>query len=433
MTRRFLGMTYWGAHSLDGRDFNGWARLAESGRPYEDTEADSWATRLRMRPRDPVDPTSLGSTFLVINPTVGPDELIKAVERYWWPAIESPKVNFDVTVVDHHGDQWAPRPRTDHALRAFIKAYGLHHGDKVGNDSKLGYLRDIELPGSGDRIVSPGAVALVADTTPGGWSWPGPDDPLQDHKSLVALVRGPRMVVKYLDCGAAAPFVRGVFVAGPEANDLLAATEPPLHDDWPTRRIAEEVPGDAYSLSSEVMARIRTQVGAFRRALRPPTSSLNRVTLREFDNFMKNLIEGRTGQRKKPVDPGPPRQISFRFLELGPEQAPGTEGLIRSRAKLRFAPMERVIEESPFPVRIRISYRLVEDGHLGEPWGMVLEDVPDGFELEDEELGKLTLLGSLGENGIELSLRSDPHHADWSGEFLPSAERLEQPENYGNA
>ena len=95
--------------------------------------------------------------------------------------------------------------------------------------------------------------------------------------------------------------------------------------------------------------------------------------------------------------------------------------------------MERVIEESPFPVRIRISYRLVEDGHLGEPWGMVLEDVPDGFELEDGELGKLTLLGSLGENGIELSLRSDPHHADWSGEFLPSAERLEQPENYGNA
>ena len=90
--------------------------------------------------------------------------------------------------------------------------------------------------------------------------------------------------------------------------------------------------------------------------------------------------------------------------------------------------MERVVDESPFPVRIRISYRLVEDSRLGDLWGMVLEQVPEGFEVENEEFGKVALVGSLGENGIDLLLRSEPHNADWSGEFLPLVERLEEPE-----
>jgi hypothetical protein len=425
-------MTYWSAHSLDQRDFNGWARFAEAGKPFTDDEADSRAAMLGLQSRNARDPSELGSTFLVIDPTVEPTELVKAVERYWWPALESPLLKFDVTVVNYDGDELIPRPKTDPALHAFIKAYGLHHGDKARNDSRLGFLQAITLAGSGEKIGSPGSVSLVADTRPGGWSWPSQNDSEPDHKSLVALVRGPRMVVKYLDVGAASPFVRGVFVAGPEANDLLAATEPPLHDDWPTHRIAEEVPGDAYLLSKEVVARIRTQVGAFRRSLRPPSSWANRVTLREFDNVMKNLVGGQGGQRKKPVDPGEPPEVNSRFLELGPELASGSEERIRGRAKLRFVPAERVVEESPFPVRIRLSYRLVEDGRLGEPWGVVLDDVPGGFELVQEELGTLALYGNLGMEGIDVLLRSEPHDADWSGQFLRAAERLEQPEAVGD-
>jgi hypothetical protein len=431
-TRRLLGMTYWSSHSLDQRDFNGWARFAEAGKPFTDDEADSRAAMLGLQSRNARDPRELGSTFLAIDPTVEPTELVKAVERYWWPALESPLLKFDVTVVNYDGDELIPRPKTDPALHAFIKAYGLHHADKAGNDSRLGFLQAITLAGSGEKIGSPGSVSLVADTRPGGWSWPSQNDSEPDHKSLVALVRGPRMVVKYLDVGAASPFVRGVFVAGPEANDLLAATEPPLHDDWPTHRIAEEVPGDAYLLSKEVIARIRTQVGAFRRLLRPPSSWANRVTLREFDNVMKNLVGGQGGQRKKPVDPGEPPQVNSRFLELGPELASGSEERIRGRAKLRFVPAERVVEESPFPVRIRLSYRLVEDGRLGEPWGVVLDDVPGGFELVQEELGTLALYGNLGMEGIDVLLRSEPHDADWSGQFLREAERLEQPEAVGD-
>lgn len=428
VTRRLLGMTYWSSHTLDQHDFNGWARFAEAGKPFTDDEADSRAATLGIQSRNALDPRDLGSTFLVIDPTVEPTELVKAVERYWWPALESPRLKFDVTVVNYDGDELIPRPKTDPALHAFIKAYGFNHGDKAGTDSRHGFLRNITLAGSGEKIGSPGSVSLVADTRPGGWSWPSNNDSEPDHKSLVALVRGPRMVVKYLDVGAVSPFVRGVFVAGPEANDLLAATEPPLHDDWPTHRIAEEVPGDAYLLSNEVIARIRTQVGAFRRSLRPPSSWANRVILREFDNVMKNLVGGQGGHRKKPVDPGELPSVSSRFLELGPELASGSEERIRGRAKLRFVPMEHVAEESPFPVRIRISYRLVEDGGLGEPWGVVLDDVPDGFELVQEELGTLALYGNLGAEGIKVSLRSEPHDPDWSGQFLRTAERLDQLE-----
>ena len=55
---------------------------------------------------------------------------------------------------------------------------------------------------------------------------------------------------------------------------------------------------------------------------------------------------------------------------------------------------------------------------------MVLEDIPEGFGLEKAELGKVALVGDLDENGIDVALLSEPHDADWSGEFLPSVERL---------
>lgn len=424
-TRRLLGMTYWSSHSLEGTDFNGWARFAESGRPYEDQSADDLATHLNIRTRDATDPVDLGSTFLIIDPTVKPTELIKAVERYWWPALESPKFEFKVTVIDYKGEELIPRPRRDEALREFIRAYGLatSHAHREDETSKRSFLSKIDLP-SQKTISSPGVIALVSDVEIDGWTWPSQEDTLE-HKNLVALIRKPRMIVKYLDAGGGAPFIRGVFVASLESNDLLAATEPPLHDDWPTNQIADEIPEDAYALSSDIISRIKNQVGALRRKLRPPSSSLSRVALREFDKYMKNLLSGKSGQRKRPVDPGVSRYVSFSFLELGPELAPNDAAQVRSRARIRFTPMERVLGEAPFHVMVQIEYRLLEDNTLGEPWEITADDYPDDFSLYTDEIGKVTLTGNLDKNGIEVSVLSDSHNPDWSGVFLPTTMRLD--------
>ena len=57
-----------------------------------------------------------------------------------------------------------------------------------------------------------GSIGLVADLE--SWSYPNEvideeEEPTAAHRSLVALVRGPRMVVEYHVVGSHPPFMRG--------------------------------------------------------------------------------------------------------------------------------------------------------------------------------------------------------------------------------
>src|SRR5262249_50894021 len=91
-TRRLLGMTYWGRHKRGGDTFTGFARFGrpqEDGSiaPFENEDADRVADSLGIDLRSAPDPTQLGTTFLIIDPLVEPDDLRVAIERNWWPAI----------------------------------------------------------------------------------------------------------------------------------------------------------------------------------------------------------------------------------------------------------------------------------------------------------------------------------------------------------
>jgi hypothetical protein len=92
---------------------------------------------------------------------------------------------------------------------------------------------------------------------------------------------------------------------------------------------------------------------------------------------------------------------------------------------LKFAPTPDTEDEAPFLVRIEVSYRLFEAGSPGTRWGVdLLSKPPKGF-VKIEHKDRLVLEGQLLADGIEIPIESDPYQADWTGEFLPTADRVD--------
>lgn len=227
VTRRLLGMTYWDKHTIGDQDFLGAGRLGqaignEAVVPFTNDDADTLARQLGFPIRDPGLLADLGTSFLLIEPTMEPEDLVAAVERNWWPALEESSLHFNVVVEDDSGTIHDPRPRGSATLRSFIDAY---HAATVPQDNRNDYIRTRNLRKIG-RFDKPGTLGLVAE--PSDWSYPDNSggELGEGHRSLVALVREPRMVVEYLDAGHSMPYIRGCFVANNAVNEALRLTEP---------------------------------------------------------------------------------------------------------------------------------------------------------------------------------------------------------------
>ena len=142
--------------------------------------------------------------MLVIEPTVEASDLLSATERYWRPALNEPSLHFDVRVIDEHGHIHHPRPKSNTDLRSFISAYEVA---TTPQDNKRPDVRRREYHQSGSAT---GVLGMAAEIP--GWSRPEYSEVETgiDHRSLIALVRSPRMVVEYFDTGRISPFVRGI-------------------------------------------------------------------------------------------------------------------------------------------------------------------------------------------------------------------------------
>ncbi|MCY3786970.1 MAG: hypothetical protein OXG47_09645 [bacterium] len=88
-------------------------------RPFENEAADEVAASLGLTVRNPETPELLGTTFLLVEPTVSEHDLVVAIERYWWPALEEDDFN---AVVEGDEGLLHPRPRSDPVLASFRDA-----------------------------------------------------------------------------------------------------------------------------------------------------------------------------------------------------------------------------------------------------------------------------------------------------------------------
>jgi len=379
ITRRLLGMTYWGQHDLRGFNFTGFARFGNclegdghTAQPFENAEADSVAASLGIKCRDPEEIENLGTTFLVVDPTVDPADLVRAIERNWWPAlVES---DFAISVFDYDGTEIAPRPKRDPVLKTFIDAWEI--ANERSNPARereifeqLILSRSLAQDGlSKGRVL--GRLALASNLE--DWSYADQrgteDGAMINHRSLVALVRGPRMVVEYSEAGQAPPYVRGVFAANSDEvgerrsiDDYLRQTEPKAHDSWRSSDADGDLDPEAAAVAGEITRLIRRRVDAFRKTLKPVLPKAEDVTLPVFNDLMRKVLKG--DSKGVPLPSSEVRQLSIvpvTDLEVS------DQGLIRVRGHVAFT----LTEHAGLPeatVDLFIAYRFMEDDRIGDP------------------------------------------------------------------
>ena len=415
VTRRLLGMTYWGYHDLGAQSYPGFARFGqpdgEAIIPFENDRADEIAESLGLNRRDQSNRSDFGTTFLIVEPTVEPNDLQCAIERYWWPALEDSSISFGVSIRTAEGVEH-PRPKRDPVLRSFIRAYELA---TIPQDNPPQHGRRNNLTKIDGHAV--GALGLVAE--PGGWSYPQQTEveaaqPVE-HRSLVALMRKPRMIVEYYVVGQTPPFVRGAFVADDEIDQTLRQTEPKGHDAWQTKPDDDGDPVAA-ERARKVLDRIKGNVRTFRESLKPPKPPQEQVHLPEFDRLMRPLLRDDTG----PPPPPPPgvRDVSI-SLDPRPEEA--ANGQIRVKGRARFG-LSDEFNGDHAPVDVRIRYLLMEDNRIGDAVPLTIRP-PLGFVLPE---GSDRYRGTIHRGSpVQFTFESETHDDLWTGRMIAEAEIVE--------
>ena len=433
ITRRLLGVTYWGGYDLEGLAYTGFCKYwAGDNQAFVNEEADRVAKSLGLDIRDP--DSGLGTSFLLLSPTTEPKELLQAVERNWWPAIEQFD-GFEISITDYDGQEMVPRPKKDENLRPYIRAYEIAlKADRaeLGEYERFDRPQDMEIRSNGRRPTALGRLGLVAD--PEGWSFPSQRDSTA-HRSLVALVRGPRMITEYWQAGTGGrrPYVRGVFIAESGIVDKLCRqTEPPLHDSW------DEVPGeggvdpDAPILAKRIHDFAMSRVNHFRGELKPPAPPRDQHHLPDFDRILKKLFTGGRNRRGS-TTAARPRNI---HVEPGNTQhlvpVPKTPGLIQMEADCKFSLTDigrlRLQKEGTpkAEIRIQVSFRFDEDGRTGsaeDSRALVhLDSGAEGFT-QTVEKRSLVLTGKIGpDDEITVRVHTDGFNHDYAGRAIFSAE-----------
>jgi hypothetical protein len=423
VTRRLLGVTYWGSHKdSEGHSLNGFARFGrrtDAGMvvPFENEAADAVASSLGFGTRNPAKPEELGTTFLIVDPSVVPEDLKEAIERNWWPALLDHR--FNVTITGQDGRHLHCRPRSNPRLQAFVEAHDFLESGSQPGDGHIAKRWDLgRYTPQGGESLALGHVALIAE--PAGWSFPdetGNGDGTVQSRSLVALTRDPRMVVEYhlpgRDIARRVPFVRGLFVAGPEVNALLAKTEPKAHDKWDAHE-SDDVPTIATKFAARILEEIKSRVKDFQEELRPPVDESGAVRLQRLDDKLKRL-RNRDGDNPPPPPPGE-RPFSI-GLDVAREPDGGD---LRLRGSFHVAlalgaPVDELL------ARIRVSLALDEDGRRGDSVTVAIHP-PQGFQPVPDDPSRFD--GLITRKPVRFEILSDAYRADWTGDLLVSAEPL---------
>jgi hypothetical protein len=427
VTRRLLGATYWGQHSYKGQKFTGWVRLGQpindSAKPLENERADEMAKELGIELRDPQNKLELGTTFVIVDPDLQPHELKIAVERNWWPSMVDSD-GLQVQIELPNGDRLDPAPPVgDPDLGPFVEAYSLatKYRDEESQYSRSRNLGSYK-PKDYERSEPLGRLGLVADID--GWTFPETEfvnaeegDTQISHESMVALVRGPRMVVQYwTPPRGSKPYVRGVFVASSKIDDLLRQTEPKAHDKWDPKLDEPGIHPAATKFAAEVVKRLREQVQEFRDEFRippPPTVAVNLPTL---DALMR-LLSGGT----PPPPPKDPRPFKMLFSQ-SPQVFPISMDQVSMKASASFS-LAQIVEEENRTVDLFFEVNFVEDSRSGSSVTLEIKP-PDGFVFIDQVKGRYRYRGELTKSGpkAQFDIHTIPYSGDWTTKLAISGE-----------
>jgi len=429
ITRRLLGVTYWKNHSIGNAKFTGWARLGkevwttddEGGRhrsasPYENEDADKAAAEFGIAVRNPATPDDTGTTFMIIDPTIDANDLRAAIQRYWWPAMLDNSSGLRTTIIDFDGTEVIPSvPKDDPHLQPFVRGFELASRLQDTKSKEEACLDLGTYTPQGGEDYTLGNLGLVANTQ--GWSFP--DDNEVNHCTMIALVRGPRMVVNYLTFrGLGIPHIRGTFVADDSVDDLLRQTEDKAHTKWETAKLAG-AHASAHLVATQVNNRLRKAVTDFKNQFKPPAprpGDLNLPILDELSRLMK-------GNKPRPPRPEK-RPVTIRLVTPAHAEL-ASAGRLECRAAVEFGVADwvwDVAKTDAVEVTAVLSVAYVEDEGLGERLDLRVKASRKTFTENGSANGRFVYVGQLqrGET-VQFHVRSEAYEPDWTVRFTPTA------------
>ena len=439
-SRMLLGVSYWDQYtSEDGIDFAGWATIGldKSGPTNEIASneiADQLAQSLGIEVRDPNNPKEIGTTFLILSPNINAESVKNAAEIWWWEPLINQKKQFSINITDEKGVHLNPDPATNEGLSAFLKAYDSVNGDDPQILTKsLGKFKRANKDNHLKTDIETGELHLIVDTEPGGWSFP--EKELENEASLIALMRKPGMVVKYDERNTGKPYARGCFISfAGVANDLLRQTEPQLHQKW-ERKPSPDIDDGATGFAKFLHEKLGKELRQFRSQFIERRVTTTRIRHKLFDQLCGGNPDGDRARtrKKKAVTPKEVREISIQTIHTSPKVVSETDRTILGIGKFHFEPMPKVMALAPFEIEITLGYFFIDDKGLydrKDPVPVNIDKVPSGFTKTQRD-GKTVLRGILSSDGIDIAIKTDPHSANFTGKFIPTAEMLFEEERNG--
>lgn len=425
VTRRALGFSWWQNHKVDSTSYDGRAQFGQldiaskSYRPFEDADADDYARRLGLPLRDPADPAQLGTTLMVLDPTITAEELRASLERWWWPALEEHLM--DLEVIDSDGKRHVVDPSSSASLRPFIEAYRVATGQRDARTDGSEKVLSANWRKRGDATMPLGTcVAVVPSANVEAAAEPDADDhddaDEDGGRTEIALMREPRMVVTYLDTFRNRRVaIKGVYIASPDLDPFLRDTEPPLHDHW-SEKPDTDIDPRSTELAKGVLQRIKRSVADYAREVSPPPV-VEAAPLPHFAKLVGRFLKG-----KGPVKPGPGRAspIEIHYVEPAAPVAVGSEVRTSAVISVRLADRAKV-EQLPVAVGCDFSVLMDEAASGGDPLPVSVFPVGDSdFEPNGDEW-----IGIIGKNdAVRFELESANYAPLWTGRLAPTVRPL---------
>jgi hypothetical protein len=263
-------------------------------RPISGKAAEQLAAELGFERR-----SETGLSVMIVDPHVDESALIEGVMTHWWPAIEDQVLRVKVNL--SNGETRVPNPKSRPDLRPYIRAFRLATGAvEATSDQELHHFFRKH------RMGTIGAVAANELT-------PDEEIPAKVPQNCIALIRGSRMVVAYMQ-GSSRSTVdfHAVFVADPSTEEIFRMAEPPSHDRWEDDPRLDSLDDPVFarhiiaSYKNELKQRLKLWLGPLRPKLE---QSFDRIP--ELDSILaKHLTSKKSGPPVGPTKATSPLRYS---------------------------------------------------------------------------------------------------------------------------
>ena len=354
--------------------------------PFEGEVAIELAPRLGLEREIIEGVNAFGTSFMMIDPVVEPEDLRKSIEKSWWPALIDGDIAIDV--IDTDGSSLPPRPRSRDDLKPFVEAWSWFKGvgEPSGDYQRLKKLNRKTIQG---EALQMGQVALWADPEE-AFSFSDEDE---ERASEVALIRQRKMVVNYQKYSKGRPpYVQGILFTDPDIEDYVKGAEPKLHDYWwqNTRDVKPHFSEDYKSVIQGLATATYNNVREFRSDLNPRIDQ-DSIRLEKLSRLLGNMLKF-----SSKGGAGDPVRGNYEPFSIGLAESEFTQRELSSGERIYGAKLRvRLTDEFAGDyarVRVGAIFNITEDaGSKGALVPTRYLEVPDGWEQDGAYLyGNLT-------------------------------------------